>query len=206
MEKWPGFFQAVEGQAAKCVQQLRDLTDRDLVLEGFPINRHISDAIEIFADLEDIELFLSLKSDQRYNLTHPPVSTININPASPLHAYTCLFRWFNLLVYHLNIRKKKWGPTSLQIKTSMQSVRTLVEEKTGLIIDQPDSRGGTSSTGNVARQAFSESDYINCVLSLVDAQHRDSLLQIHTNVSSILRIINSSQKVKTDLLGTICKD
>ena len=67
-------------------------------------------------------------------------------------------------------------------------------------------RGETSSTGNVARQAFSESDYINCVLSLVDAQHRDSLLQIHTNASSILRIINSSQKVKTDLLETICKD
>ena len=47
---------------------------------------------------------------------------------------------------------------------------------------------------------------ITCYLLLVDAQHRDSLLQIHTNVSSILRIINSSQKVKTDLLGTICKD
>ena len=82
-EKMAGILSGAGGASCQmCTATQDDLTDRDLVLEGFPINRHISDAIEIFADLEDIEHFLSLKSDQRYNLSHPPISTININPAS----------------------------------------------------------------------------------------------------------------------------
>ena len=93
-----------------------DLKDRELVLEGFPINRHVSDAIELFGEVEDVGHFLSLPTIQRFNFTHEPISTIDINSASPLHAYTCIFRWFNLLIYHLNIRKKKWAPTSPQIK------------------------------------------------------------------------------------------
>ena len=65
----------------------------------------------------------------------------------------------------------------------MHFVRTLVEEKTGLRIDQPDSRGGTSSTGNVARHAFSDqSNYMDCILSIIEVQYRDSLLQIHANI------------------------
>ena len=86
----------------------------------------------------------------------PCISNINIVPASPLHAYTCIFRWFNLLIYHLNVGTLKWSPSSASIKSSMIFVITLVQEKTGLRIDQPDPRGGTTSTGSVARRAFSE--------------------------------------------------
>ena len=77
----------------------------------------------------------------------------------------CVFRWFNLIVYHLHIRKFQWSPTTPVIKSSMKIVQKIVQEKTGLKIDQPDSSGGTTSTGNVARRAFSdESNFIECVL------------------------------------------
>ena len=46
-----------------------DLTDRNKVLDGFPINRTITDAIQIFAELENIEPFLSFPSNERFNLT-----------------------------------------------------------------------------------------------------------------------------------------
>ena len=50
----------------------------------------------------------------------------------------------------------------------MVFVRTLVQEKTGLKIDQPDPKGGTTSTGGVASRAFSsESKFIDCVSSCV---------------------------------------
>ena len=54
-------------------------------------------------------------------------------------------------------------------KNLMIFVRTLAEEKTGLSIDQPDPRGGTTSTEcSVARRAFSyESGYIEIVLSVL---------------------------------------
>ena len=100
-----------------------------------------------------------------------------------------------------------WAPTSPQIKESMHFFRTLVKVKTGLRIDQPDSRNGTSSTGHVAKQAFSdESNYMDCILSIIEVQHRDSLLQIHANISSVLRIINSSQKGKTNIIGNVCRE
>ena len=110
----------------------------------------------MFGEMGDIESFFSLPSNQRFNLTHQPISTTDINSASPLHSYTCVFRWFNLLIYHLNSGKYQWSPTSVHIKESMVFVRALIQDKTGLKVDQPDLKGGTSTTGNVARKAFSD--------------------------------------------------
>ena len=42
-----------------CTATHKDLKDRDLVLEGFPINRNITDAIEIFSHIDDIESFFA---------------------------------------------------------------------------------------------------------------------------------------------------
>ena len=178
-----------------CTATHSGLKDREIVIEGFPINRHISDAIEMFGELEDSEKFFSLPSNERVNLTHHPVSTINITPASPLHSYTCIFRWFNLLVYHLNCGKFKWSPTSPTIKQSKIFVRTIVQEKTSLKVDQPDASGGTTSTGSVARRALSnESQYIECCLSVVEKPCKEPLSKLHTQLSAILRIFNSDWK------------
>ena len=63
----------------------------DLVRTGFPINRTISSAKEIFTTVDTDEFFF-LPSQQRFGLTHKPISEIDIIPASPLHTYTCVFR------------------------------------------------------------------------------------------------------------------
>ena len=74
----------------------------------------------------------------------------------------------------------------------MKFVQNLVQKETGLKIDQPDPRGGTTSTGGVARRAFSnDTKFIECILPLIDTEHRDPLLKIHTQLSAILRIVNS---------------
>ena len=100
--KMAGFLSGAGGASCQlCTATHSELKDGEIVIQGFPINRHISDAIEMFGELEDSEKFFSLPSNERVNLTHYPVFTINITPASPLHSYTCIFRWFNLLVYHL---------------------------------------------------------------------------------------------------------
>ena len=73
----------------------------------------------------------------------------------------------------------------------------IVQEKTGLKVDIPDTSGGTTSTGNVARRAFSEdTNFIECVLSLIAVENRSALSKVHTQLSAILRIINSSQLIK----------
>ena len=46
----------------------------------------------------------------------------------------------------------------------------------GLKIDQPDPRGGTTSTGGIARRAFfDDTEFIEYILPLTDAENRDPL-------------------------------
>ena len=75
-----------------CTATSKDLKDRDLVIDEFPINRIIADATQIISEIDDAESFFALPSDERYGITHKSISTININSASPLHSYTCIFR------------------------------------------------------------------------------------------------------------------
>ena len=69
-----------------CTATHDDLKDRDLVLDGFSINRTITDAIQLFGELEDIKSFFAPPSNERYNITHLPISSVNITAASPLHS------------------------------------------------------------------------------------------------------------------------
>ena len=126
-----------------CTANRQELKKIEFVRDGFPINRHISDAKDLFSYVDKDE-FLSRSHMDRLGITHEPVSDMNILSASPLHSYTCLLHWFMLLVYHLQSARFVWSPTSKPVETA----------RTGLRIDQPTSQGGTTSTGNIARQCF----------------------------------------------------
>ena len=90
----------------------------------------------------------------------------------------------------------------------MNFVRTLVQEETGLKIDQPEPRGGTTSTGSVARRAFSNDSIVfECMMSVVmGIEHKDPLLKVHTQLYAILRIFNSDRKIKTEEFGNLCRN
>ena len=75
-----------------CTTTRKDLKDRNLVVDGFPINSIITNAAQLFSEIDDVDSLFALPSDDRYVITHKPISTININSASPLHSYTCIFR------------------------------------------------------------------------------------------------------------------
>ena len=74
-----------------CTATHKELKDLDWIVQGFPINKYITDAIQLFGEIEDSDSFFSLPSNERCNLTHEPTSLINILPSSPLHLYTCIF-------------------------------------------------------------------------------------------------------------------
>ena len=189
-----------------CTASLKDLKDIEMVRAGFPINRSISDAKELFT-LVDKDEYLSLPSNKRLGLTHEPISDINILSASPLHSYTCVFRWYMLLIYHLQAGKSIWSPTSKAIESSKKFCTEFLFEKTGLRIDQPSSDGGTSSTGNIARQCFlNKNEFIFYVSSLIPNEYRNNIAIIQNNLSAILRIYNSHCEVHTEKLDSLCKD
>ena len=43
-----------------CTATQNDLMDRELVVDGFPINRTISDTMQLFGEFEDIASFSAL--------------------------------------------------------------------------------------------------------------------------------------------------
>ena len=111
------------------------------------------------------------------------------------------------LVYHLHSGSNKWSPTSAKEKNSLKFVRDFLQEKTGLKIDQPSSDGGTTSTGNLARECFSnKNNFIHWITTLVPADFHDSLTKIINNLSAILRSFSSSREIITDTQGLLCQE
>ena len=160
----------------------------------------------MFGELEDTDSFFSLPSNERVNLTHLPVSTINIIAASPLHSYTCIFRWFNLLVYHLNCGKFKWSTTSPTIKQSMIFVRTLVQERTGLKVDQPDAQEERHLLEVLLEELFRTNVNYRMLFISSRGDLQRTTCKLHTQLSAILRIFNSDRRINTIELGNLCRD
>ncbi|KAI6658645.1 hypothetical protein LOD99_11023 [Oopsacas minuta] len=80
-----------------CTATFKQIHDPDIVKDGFPINRFISDFKVLFDEVNEEE-FLSLSSDNRFNVTHRPISDLEIIPSSPLQAYLRCFGWFLHLI------------------------------------------------------------------------------------------------------------
>ncbi|KAI6658672.1 hypothetical protein LOD99_11018 [Oopsacas minuta] len=100
--KMSGILSGAGGASCQlCTASFAELTDLALVRSGFPINRTITSAKEIFSTA-DTENYLLLPSKDRSGLIHEPRSEIDRILASRLHTYTCVFRWFMLLIYHIS--------------------------------------------------------------------------------------------------------
>ena len=73
-----------------CTATFNQIKDCNLITQVFQINRHISDALRPFGDLDHRESFLKLPSNERFNTAYEPLSTRNILTTSLLHSHTCI--------------------------------------------------------------------------------------------------------------------
>ena len=69
-----------------CTATFAELHDIELVRSGFPINRTISAARDIFASVDKTE-YLSLPSQERFGLTHEPLSEIQYLLLLSIHTH-----------------------------------------------------------------------------------------------------------------------
>ena len=161
----------------------------------------------MFNDVNESDFF-DLPSNQRCGITHHPTTEINIVSASPLHAYLCVFRWYMVLIYHLDAGCTKWSPTSTKVQDSMKRVRSIIETKCSVIIDIPSSRGGTSTTGNVARDCFpNKRNFFKWATTSIDPNLKPTLKILQDNISVILRIVNNKDRINFPHFGqfaTLC--
>ena len=130
--KMAGILDGAGGAACHlCTATREQWTDKHLIQHGFPINRSIQQAREIFLEVDEDE-FLSRPPSTRFNITHQPISAIDILPASPLHGYIRIFSWLMNLSYHIQAGATKWSPTSPVIESRNYSFATSCRKKQGL--------------------------------------------------------------------------
>ncbi|KAI6657124.1 hypothetical protein LOD99_15920 [Oopsacas minuta] len=194
-----------------CTATFQLIHDISIVNNGFPMNRTIRDARDVFDEVDEEEI-LSLPTNQRSNLLHKPISEKDIISASPLHAYLGTFSWFLLLICHLQCGAiQKWSPTSPIILGAKKFITSLIEEKLSISIDTPSIQEGTTTTGNVVRRCFTRSDdtlqdFLYWVLMVVPHETHQVVTTIFNNLSAILRLYNSNRKVDTEGLDNVYRD
>ncbi|KAI6661263.1 hypothetical protein LOD99_10084 [Oopsacas minuta] len=193
-----------------CTATFKQIHDPDIVKDGFPINRSITDLKVLFDEVNEEE-FLSLSSDNRFNVTHRPISDLEIIPSSPLHAYLRCFGWFLHLISHLHAGVFKWSPTSKRVSDAKTFVTSLIKDNLNMIIDIPSTQGGTTTTGNVVRRCLirkddNDQDFLYWVLTVIPSEFKSHIIEIHTCLGAILRVYNSSRRVDTEELALVCSN
>ena len=80
-------------------------------------------------------------------------------------------------------------------------MQTILKEECGLSVDQVskagEGKGGNSNTGNTARRFFT-TKLADTVIGCVKDEYKQTIKQLHQDLSVILRIICSAQKVNCD--------
>ncbi|KAI6660737.1 Dna-mediated transposase [Oopsacas minuta] len=189
-----------------CTASDEEIKSIDWVRSGFTINRLISDAGQLFDDVNE-DHFLKLPSKQRLGITHKPTSDINIIAASPLHAYLCVFWWYMLLIYHLDAGHKVWSPSDDKVNASMRRIRAILLVKCSFSVDIPSSQGGTSTTGNIARNCFLDKrDFLKWATSSINLSDKLLLEKIQTYLSVVLRLVNSGNLINCSKMEELCKE
>ena len=70
--KMAAIYSGSGGSCQMCTTTHKDLKDKVLVVDGFPINRNITDGRQLFSDIEDTDYFFSLANTERFGLTDLP--------------------------------------------------------------------------------------------------------------------------------------
>ena len=114
------------------------------------------------------------------------------------------------LIYHLRAGEMNGSPSSAKIRHSMEFTREFLWEKIKIRIDYPTSQGGTNSTGNVVRTCFqreidNNKDFLYWIAKLIPNHCQLHVTTIYTNLSDILRIFNSDERIDNEKLSTQCK-
>ena len=206
-----------------CTVSSNDSHVKEIVRQGFKIDRNIESVCELFEALaepdENGELIVPKRRGdykERAGLTQMPITEQNVcEDFSVMHAYLRMFHFILGLIYRLNAGVKIWGQgkrrTTVQIKAldhAKALFKARVKEDLKMVIDTPNaSCGGTSDTGETCKRFFN-AKHRNAIIQMlsdhVTADEKKALRGILQEFSVILRVINSGEKVHVDLLNTFC--
>ena len=196
-----------------CKTKQRDWTTNTKVTEGFPINRSAVNTLKLYKELIDENGEIKTKSgdfETREGITKEAITTSDQTSITVTHSYINVTSWFVKFLARCNANCQKWVEKSDHrgdpIRRGKDRVLKAIYEETGLYFEKVDStgKGGSSTNGNQGRRFFSE-EVIESIKKLVPEKHRENLLLLHRQISTILRVVSSSRKIHLAKLKDLCK-
>ncbi|KAI6655695.1 hypothetical protein LOD99_1835 [Oopsacas minuta] len=89
----------------------------------------------------------------------------------------------------------------------MRRIRAILLVKCSFSVDIPSSQGGTSATGNIARDCFLDKrDFLKWATSSINLSDKPLLEKIQTNLSVVLRLVNSGNLINCSKMEELCKE
>ncbi|KAI6647712.1 hypothetical protein LOD99_8553 [Oopsacas minuta] len=111
--------------------------------------------LKVLFDEINEEEFLSLSSDNRFNVTHRPISDLEIIPSSPCMHISDVLADLHL-INHLLAGVCKWSPTSRRVSDAKTFVTSLIKDNLIIIINIPSTQGAVLRVYNRSRGVDTE--------------------------------------------------
>ena len=203
-----------------CSFTKEDAVSVDQIQDGFEMDNVDIDTLKALYESLEVDGEVSKSRgdyEERMGLTQTPITSFNVHTFPILHALLRGLDYCLKIMYKLNAGVTAWRENKEQasrVNKAKERVRAIIKEKTGMIINRPDSvGGGTTTTGNTARKCLFEAKnrqvLIECIPLKVRSDgecDRKVFDEFITNLSVVLRAISSKQIVNTHQLDQLCKE
>ena len=196
-----------------CKTKQADWTTTSKVQEGFYINRSATDNLALYNKLvgENGKIVTASGDfDTRQGLTQKPLTSSDQTSITVTHSYINGVTWFLKVLYRCRADHLHWveksGPQGEPIRQAREQVLKAIHEGTGLYLDKVNStgKGGTSTDENQGRRFFSE-EVLECLKGLLDEKHKENVLLLHRQISTILSVVSSSRQVDVTKFKSLCE-
>ena len=198
-----------------CTAKQDEWMIEERIREGFSINRSAEETLSLFQSLvnEDGEVpRQQYDYELRKGLRHKPITTSDQHSICITHGYINVTKWFLKLLYRLNQEYLVWPESKTAfgafIRKGKENVFDIILQNTGMALDvvqQSNSHGGTSTDGNSGRRFFSK-ECVTSIKSCLNEKYHKSVLRLHLLLSTILRVISGTSRVKIVDFDNICKE
>ena len=204
-----------------CAYSDEEAVQENNIKEGFEIGNVDIEALHaLYDDLAVDGEVQCNRGDycERVGLTQSPISTLAIQTFPILHALLRGLDYCLKIVYKLKAGVTAWIQNSKQkerVDVAKRKVQEYIKTKTGMTVDKPDpvGAGGTTTTGNIARNLLfhpaKRQVLVECVpeKSRKDGRcDRNVFNEFITNLSVILKAVSSRRNVNIEELDHLCKE
>ena len=197
-----------------CTHSKEDCLDVELIKAGIPINRTVQSCNDIFERLQDDDgCIFRQKGDysERQGQTSKPILKEEILSVQVLHSLLRCFDHFMKIVTYVKAGVYNWAAFNRHDKEYIKVAKLNLQDKIkemGLKWDIPDSagKGGTTTTGNVARCFLLIPNARNYVLNDPDIPMSMQVIlkEYGKRLAVILRVISSKKKIDVDFFKQYC--